>query len=77
VRHEVTLCKQAALREERWMRVVSDLCPGLFPRSHASLVTAGCEAERKSPRAVRAIGLQQVKGKTGRANVSEPLMTPR
>jgi hypothetical protein len=29
------------------------------------------------PRAVRAIGLQQVRGKAGRANASEPLMTPR
>jgi hypothetical protein len=53
------------------MRVVSDLCLGSSPRSHASLVTAGCEAERKSLRAVRAIGLQQVKGRlAGRTRVN-------
>ncbi|GAA2845182.1 hypothetical protein GCM10010452_86800 [Crossiella cryophila] len=59
------------------MRAVSDQCPDPSPRSHASLVTAGCEAECESPRAARAIGPQQVKGKIGRANASEPSMTPR
>ena len=59
------------------MRAVSDQCPDPSPRSHAPLVTAGCEAECTSPRAARAIGQQQARGKVGRANASEPLMTPR
>ncbi len=40
-------------------------------------VTAGCEAQVVKPKGSWPIRELQVKGKTGRVNVSEPLLMPR
>ncbi len=49
----------------------------LFPPPHASLVTAGCEAEGNAQGCATPGGITTGKGKTGRVNVSEPSMRRR
>jgi len=49
----------------------------LSPAWRAPPVTAGCEAQVVRPKGSRSIRGLQVTGKTGRVNVSEPLMMPR
>ncbi len=72
VRHEVAPVEWS--RRKAALRLVSK---SLFPPLPASSATTGFEAERKSPRANQAKRGATGKGKTGRVNVSESLLTLR
>ena len=80
VRHEVAHHERAHGLEVRRCRSCSsgrvlDARPP--PWRAPQVLPVGCEARGSSPRDLRSIRGSQARGKAGRVNVNEPLMTPR